>query len=264
MYSTLKLLTAAGLIAVSTADAQAPERALLSSTPTDFTIARSFSAGGSARAGAAPVVRAAGEQALLGRIHNSIVPTDQHGVTGAPIDGARALMGRRASAASIASDRKAARKAARSAFIAALSGTDAGSSTGEAEFGPVPSANASSSAFVVALGSRGNQSAILFSRASGTPLGVGRYHISDRGDGTDEILALVMTGSATNPTGVFRGKSGWLIVTAASDGVLTGRFHVDGVGFVAAEPEVEDRPIVATGSFSATAVNRFARVVVRS
>jgi hypothetical protein len=251
MYSTLKLLTAAGLIAVSTADAQAPERALLSSTPTGFGTARSFSAGGSARTGAAPVVRVAGEQALLGRIHNSIVPTDQHGVTEAPIDGARALMGRWASAASIASDGKA----ARSAFIAALSGTDAGSATGEAEFGPVPSGNASSSAFVVSLGGRGNQSAILFSRASGTPLGVGRYHISDRGDGTDEILALVMTGSATNPTGVFRGKSGWLIVTAASDRVLTGRFHVDGVGFVAAEPEMEDRPMIATGSFSATAVN---------
>ena len=251
MYSTLKLLTAAGLIAVSTAAAQTPERALLSSTPSGFGIARSSSAGGSARAGAAPLVRVAGEQALLGRIHNSIVAKDQHGVTGAPIDGARALMGRWVSAASIAPDGEA----ARSAFIAALGGTDAGSATGEAEFGSVPSGNASSAVFVVSLGGRGNQSAILFSRASGTPLGVGRYHISDRGDGTDEILALVMTGSATNPTGVFRGKSGWLIVTAASDGVLTGRFHVEGVGFVAAEPEVEDRPMVATGSFSATAVN---------
>lgn len=260
MYSTLKLLTAVGLIAASTADAQMPERALLSSTPTGFGTVRSFSAGGSARSGAAPVVRVAGEQALLGRIHDSVVPKDQHGVTEAPIDGARALMGRWASAASVPSDGKS----VRSAFIATLSGTDAGSATGEAEFGPVPSGNASSSAFVVSLGGGGNQGAILFSRVSGTPLGVGRYHISDRGDGTDEILALVMTGSATNPTGVFRGKSGWLIVTAASDRILTGRFHVDGVGFVAAEPEVEDRPIVATGSFSATAVNRFSRVVVRS
>jgi hypothetical protein len=251
MYSTLKLLTAAGLIAVSTADAQAPERALLSSTPTGFSIDRSFSAGGSAQTDAAPVVWVAGEQALLGRIPYPIVPKDQHGVTEAPIDGARALMGRWASAASIASDGKA----SRSAFIAAVSGTDSGSATGEAEFAPVPSGNAPSSAFVVSLGGRGNQSAILFSRASGTPLGVGRYHISDRGDGTDEILALVMTGSATNPTGVFRGKSGWLIVIAASDRVLSGRFHVNGEGFVAAEPEVEDRPMIATGSFSATAVN---------
>jgi hypothetical protein len=251
MYSTLKLLTAAGLMAVSTADAQVPERPLLNSTPTGFSIARSFSAAGSARTGAAPLVRIAGEQALLCRVHNSIVPTDRHGVTEAPIDGARALMGRWAPAASTASDGKA----SRSAFIAALSGTDAGSATGEAEFGPVPSGNAPSSALVVSLGGRGNQSAILFSRASGTPLGVGRYHISDRGNGTDEMLALVMTGPATNPTGVFRGKSGWLIVTAASDRLLTGRFHVDGVGFVAAEPEVENRPMIATGSFSATAVN---------
>jgi hypothetical protein len=251
MYSTLKLLTATGLIAVTTADAQAPERALPSSTPTGLSIDRSFSAGGSAQTGSVPVVRVAGEQAPLGRIPHPVVPKDQHGVTEAPIDGARALMGRWASAASIASEGKA----SRSAFIAALSGTDAGSATGEAEFGPVPSGTAPSSAFVVSLGGRGNQSAILFSRASGTPLGVGRYHISDRGDGTDEILALVMTGSATNPTGVFRGKSGWLIVTASSDHLLTGRFHVDGVGFVATEPEVEDRPMIATGSFSATAAN---------
>jgi hypothetical protein len=250
MYSTLKLLTAAGFIAVSTADAQAPARALLSSTPTGASIDRSFSAAGSAQAGAASVVRVAGEQALIGRSPHPAVPKDHHGVTEAPIDGARALMGRWASAASISSE-----KFRRSAFIAALSAIDAGSATGEAEFGPVPSGNATPSAFVVSLGGRGNQSAILFSRASGTPLGVGRYHISDRGDGTDEILALIMTGSATNPTGVFRGKSGWLIVTASSDRLLTGRFHVDGVGFVAAEPEVEDRPIIATGSFSATAVN---------
>jgi hypothetical protein len=84
----------------------------------------------------------------LGRIHNSIVPKDQHGVTEAPIDGARALMGRWVSAAPIMSDGEA----ARSAFIAALRGTDAGSAMGAAEFGSVPSGNAPSSAFVVSLG----------------------------------------------------------------------------------------------------------------
>jgi hypothetical protein len=82
---------------------------------------------------------------------------------------------------------------------------------------------------------------------------VGRYRISDRGNGGDEILALVMTGLSTSPTGVFRGRSGWLVVTAASDHLLTGRFEVDGVGFLAAEPGMEDRPVSVTGSFSATA-----------
>jgi hypothetical protein len=165
MYSTLKLLTAGGLIAVSTANAQAPERALLSSTPTGFSIDRSFSAGGSAQTGAAPLVRVAGEQALLGRIPHPLLPKGEDGVTEAPIDGARALMGRWASAASIASDGKA----SRSTFIAAFRGTDAGGATGEAEFGSVPSGNASSSAFVVSLGGRGSQNAILFSRARARP-----------------------------------------------------------------------------------------------
>jgi hypothetical protein len=53
---------------------------------------------------------------------------------------------------------------------------------------------------------------------------------------------------------VFHGRSGWLVVTEASDNRLTGRFHFDGVGFLAAEPELEDRPMIATGSFSAIAV----------
>jgi hypothetical protein len=63
-----------------------------------------------------------------------------------------------------------------------------------------------------------------------------------------------MTGLPTRPTGVFRGRSGWLVVTAASDHLVTGRFQVDGVGFLAAGPRVEDRPVSVTGSFSATAV----------
>lgn len=124
--------------------------------------------------------------------------------------------------------------------------------SGEAEFGAVGTADSSPGAFVVSLGVSSRRGAILFTRKTGTPLKVGRYRVSERANDADEILALVITGSATNPSGVFRGKSGWLIVTAASDRLLTGRFHVDGVGFVAPEPEVEDRPMIATGSFSAT------------
>jgi hypothetical protein len=91
----------------------------------------------------------------------------------------------------------------------------------------------------------------MFTHTGGTPLGVGRYRISESGDGADEILALVMTGPATNPTGVFRGRSGWLVVTAASDRLLTARFEVDATGFLAAEPEREDRSVNVSGWFSA-------------
>ena len=110
------------------------------------------------------------------------------------------------------------------------------------------------------LGCCSHQGAILFTRRSGTPLDVGRYRISERANGADEILALVLTGSPTRPTGAFRGQSGWLVVTAASDRSLTGRFQLDAIGFRAAEPEREDRPVNVTGSFSATAASSSFRV----
>ena len=110
----------------------------------------------------------------------------------------------------------------------------------------------SSAAFVLSLGVCGEQSAVLFTRRSGTPLEVGRYRISEGAAGENEILALVMTGSSTRPTGVFRGQSGWLVVTEASAQLTAGQFEIDAVGFTAAQPEQEDRQVNVTGSFSAT------------
>ena len=89
---------------------------------------------------------------------------------------------------------------------------------------------------------------------------MGRYRISERANGADEILALVLTGSPTRPTGVFPGEAGWLVVTAASDRFIAGRFQVDAVGFLAAEPQREDRRVNVTGSFSATPASSSFRV----
>jgi hypothetical protein len=61
-----------------------------------------------------------------------------------------------------------------------------------------------------------------------------------------------MTGSATRPTGVFRGHAGYLIVTSATDNVIRGRFEVAATGFLASDPADESRPIKATGIFPAT------------
>lgn len=147
-----------------------------------------------------------------------------------------------------------------SSFRAEVRGDFATSASGEAEFGAIQAADRSSAAFVVSLGVCGQQSAILFTRRSGAPLAVGRYRISERANGADEILALLLTGSPTRPTGVFRGESGWLVVTAASDRLITGRFQVDAIGFLAAEPQREDRRVNVTGSLSATAASSSFRV----
>ena len=69
-----------------------------------------------------------------------------------------------------------------------------------------------------------------------------------------------MTGSPTRPTGVFRGESGWLVVTEASDRFTAGQFQLDAIGFTAAEPGQEDRHVNVTGSFSATTASSSFRV----
>jgi len=247
MYSTIRLLGAAGLLVAATAQAQAPEQALLSRMQPGYSMAGTFNPTGMGRVRATPTL-VAGERALLGQVDNHARPSDAAGFTDAPIDGARALLGKWPSAISVLPDGRA----RRSSFLAEVWGDVATDASGEAEFGAVQGGDGPSSRFVLSLGVRGSQSAILFTRMSGTPLGVGRYRISDRGNGADEVLAQVMTGLPNNPTGVFRGRSGWLIVTAASDHLLTGRFQVDGVGFLAADPRMEDRPVSVTGSFSAT------------
>jgi hypothetical protein len=142
-----------------------------------------------------------------------------------------------------------------SSFRARIRGDLSINTSGKAEFGTVKTTDRSSAAVVVSLGVCDDQSAILFTRRNGTPLNVGRYRVAEGANGADEIMALVLTGSPTRPTGVFWGRSGWLVVTEASDRLLTGRFEVDGVGFRAAEPEREDRALKVSGSFSAAAAS---------
>lgn len=246
-YSTTRLLGATVLIVASTAEAQTLERVLTSHAPASYRIAGTLSDTETPRVDVAAALRVTGERALLIELDNRPRPAEPATFTDPPIDGSRALTGKGPSALRVAP--RAVER--RSSFGAEVRGAVATSASGDAEFGAVQNADRSPGAFVVSLGVRSDQGAILFTRTNGTPLGVGRYRISEAADGADEILALILTGSASRPTGVFRGQSGWLIVTEASERVLAGWFQIDGVGFRATEPERDDRRVSATGSFSA-------------
>lgn len=248
MYSTIGLLAAAGLLVASSASAQSPERALLNRIPTGHSAAGTFSAALHMPAHAARILDLAGERALLGRVDTRTSMAPASGAH-APVDGTRALLVRWPSQTSIAPRSRA----SRSSFLALVRGDIVTDAAGAAEFGLVEDDTGRPSGFVVSLGARDGQSAVLFTHNHGAPLGVGRYRITDRANGADEVQALVMTGSATNPSGAFRGQSGWLVVTDASDDLITARFHLDAVGFLASEPEAEDRPVSVSGLFSATA-----------
>ena len=249
MYSTTQLLSATVLIVASTAQAQTPERALLSHAPASYSIAGTLSGTAAGRVDAAAASRITGERALLGEVDSRARPAEPASFTDPPIDGSLAHMGKWPSALPVA-PRGVER---RSSFRAEIRGAVATSASGDAEFGAVQSPDHSPGAFVVSLGVHSDRGAILFTRMNGTPLGVGRYRISEAADGADEILALILTGPASRPTGVFRGQSGWLDVIAESDRFSTGRFQVDAIGFLTAEPQREDLCVNLTGSFWAIA-----------
>jgi hypothetical protein len=138
------------------------------------------------------------------------------------------------------------------AFRAEIAGDVAARPTGDARFGVTGGTEGAPAVFTISLGAGGNTGSILFTRRSGAPLVPGTYKITDRDDRTDDLRALVMTGSARRPTGVFQGQRGSLVVTYASEREIRGSFRLEATGFLAAAPEVEDRPITASGLFTAS------------
>ena len=140
---------------------------------------------------------------------------------------------------------------ATSSFTGTVSGGVRAEMHGDAKFGLVDGRGAVPSVFTLSLGANGTNGSILFTRPTGARLTPGVYSITGRDDGSDEVRALVMTGSAEHPTGVFRGQVGTLIVTSVSDNVIRGSYRVQAIGFVANDPGAEDREIVASGGFTA-------------
>jgi hypothetical protein len=142
--------------------------------------------------------------------------------------------------------------ASRPEFHAEIVGDIAARPTGAARFGVSGGTENVPAVFTISLGAGADDASVLFTRQSGAALSPGTYTISNRDDGTDDLRALVMTGPATRPTGVFQGQSGSVVITAASPREIRGTFRVSATGFLAADPEKEDRPVKVTGSFTAS------------
>lgn len=140
-----------------------------------------------------------------------------------------------------------------SSYKASMRGVINGTSHGEAKFGSVQDTNGSA-VFTLTLGAYSHQGAVLFSRANPTRPGVGTYEVSEilgyNRDG-DGFHAVIVTGSPSRPTGMFLVTTGTITVTGSSDRELTGRFDLEGAGFLAGDPEHDDLPIHITGTFMA-------------
>ena len=139
-----------------------------------------------------------------------------------------------------------------SSFLGEVHGAITATPRGEAVFGTVAPVDGHPGSFSLSLGARGEDGAVLFSRASGARVSIGTYQVSARDNGSDDVRALVVTGSPARPAGVFQAQSGELVITAVSDSTIRGFFRLEATGFLATEPEREDRTITAAGTFAAT------------
>jgi len=126
------------------------------------------------------------------------------------------------------------------------------STRGEARFGVIDASDGNPGVFTLSLGANGAESSVLFTRTSGAALVPGTYSVGGHNQNPDEVQALIVAGTATHPTGVFWGTSGSLIISYARDNMIRGRFQVEGSGFLRSNPDDENQPIRATGTFTAT------------
>lgn len=113
--------------------------------------------------------------------------------------------------------------------------------------------------FSLELGAYSEEGAVVFSRVSSSRPEVGTYRVSPFQNGpesSEEFHALVSLGSVTMPTGVFRAVSGTVTITQSSETRVVGRYEVKAVGFLAAQPEIEDRVITVRGGFTAEPATR--------
>ena len=138
----------------------------------------------------------------------------------------------------------------RAGFEGRITGAVVSHVTGPATIGRVEGGSGAPAAFTIRLGEDASRAAVLFTRVGDEPLQAGRYRITDAPTARDEALqGLITVGTANHPEGVFRVESGTLEIDTSAGGGMTGRFSVNAVGFLAAEPEREDREVVMTGSF---------------
>lgn len=149
-----------------------------------------------------------------------------------------------------------------SVFEATAHGALQAEPRGSAEFGTMGSG--ATSVFALNLGAYSEQGAIVLSREGGLRPQPGVYPVSPNwGDRSSDFRGLVVTGSASQPTGVFHARSGSVTITSSTADRITGSFELHGVGFLASAPDDEDRELVVTGSFSASAGGNTLTLTVR-
>jgi hypothetical protein len=142
--------------------------------------------------------------------------------------------------------------------FAHISGAAVTNVAGRAVFGQVTGrcldAVSCPGSFSLELGAYSEEGAVVFSRVSSARPEVGTYRVAPFQNGPEsdtEFHALVSLGSVTMPTGVFRAVSGSVTITQSTEHRVVGHYEVKAIGFLAAQPDNEDRTITVRGGFTA-------------
>lgn len=132
-------------------------------------------------------------------------------------------------------------------FEARTTGAQTVTLRGPAQFGLVTE-HGEPGAFVLTLGANSPSGAVLFTSLNGVRPEPGVYDLAL----DSPIQALIVTGSPSRPTGAFYARGGTLTITSSRADFISGHFEIDAVGYEAADPANEDRPLTVRGVFTAS------------
>ena len=125
----------------------------------------------------------------------------------------------------------------------------------DARYGIVPGSVNQRPVLAISLGATRAQGSLSLYTYGDEVLRPGRYPVSSSlpeypfaGRGFHPCLVI---GSPERPLGFFHGESGWVTITAAKAGRISGKFEIQARGFLAADTTDEDQWVTVRGTFNA-------------
>jgi hypothetical protein len=116
----------------------------------------------------------------------------------------------------------------------------------EAQYGLIPAEVNGFPMLTISLGATNAQGSLVLSASRDQLPTRGRYPI-----GSNAFHAGFVAGSPERPLGWFHGESGWVEITEAAAGRMSGRFEIRARGFLSADPDNENRWVTVRGTFEA-------------
>ena len=128
-------------------------------------------------------------------------------------------------------------------------------SSDEARYGISPESVNQRPVLAISLGATRAAGAVLLYTYGDEVLRPGRYPVGsslpEQRSAGRQFHPCFVAGSVERPQGFFHGESGWVTITAAEAGRITGEFEIRARGFLAADTTNEDQWVTVRGTFSA-------------